>query len=305
MHIADGFLSAPVAATTAVAAVGGIALAARQVTREKAGQVVGIGMMAAFLFVAQMVNFPCLFGASSGHLLGAGLAVAVLGVAPGMLAVAVVVVVQALFFKDGGISALGANVLNMAVVGPLTAGLVLRAAGRRGVVACFGAAAVGMFVSAGFCMLELGLSGTTPLRAAPLFMGVHALIAVLEGVITAAVVAAMAKYGAGVLAPGEALAMPRTRRVLALLTVGVLLITPLACSWPDGLEYVAERYGFAEKEATPGYAAWTERMWFADYELKGVPAPYGTWAIAVIGGVMAFGVAWVAARGLRKREEAV
>ena len=296
MHIADGFLTAPVAAGTAVLAAGGIALAARGVAKEKQGQVVGIGMMAAFLFVAQMVNFPVLPGVT-GHLLGAGLAVATLGLAPGMLAMTVVVIAQALFFGDGGIAALGANLLTMAVAGPLVAWGVLGLAGRRGWWSVCLASAAGMFASAGFCALALAFSGCLPLGTAPMFMGIHALIAVFEGVITAAVVLAMAKHGAKEMAPAEA--MSRGWRVLAGVTVAVLLVAPLASSWPDGLEYVVEHLGFEEMERP---LAWTEGLWFADYQWFGNEETpfYLTWVIGIGGALLAFGAAFGLTRGLRK-----
>jgi len=298
MHIADGFLTAPVAAGTAVAAAGGIAVAAWRGTEEKKEQVVGIGMMAAFLFVAQMVNFPVLPGVT-GHLLGAGLSVAVLGLAPGMLAMAVVVIAQALFFGDGGIAALGANLLTMAVAGPLAAGCVLGLAGRRGGWGVGLASAAGMFASAGFCALALAFSGCLPLGTAPMFMGIHAVIAVFEGAITAAVVMAMARHGAREMAPAET--FTRAWRVLAGLTVAVLLVAPLASSWPDGLEYVIEHAGFEEMEQP---LAWTEGLWFKDYQWMGNEETpfYLTWVIGIGGALLAFGAAFGLGRALRKKE---
>ena len=293
MHIADGFLSAPVAAGTAVAAIGGAAIAAWRVARDGAA-VVGVGMMAAFLFVAQVVNFPVVPGAS-GHLLGAGLAVAVLGLTPGMLAMIVVVVVQALFFRDGGISAMGANALNMAVAGPLAAWCVLRAMGGRGVAAVFLASAAGMFVSAGFCALQLVLSGTVSANMIPLFMGVQAIVAVCEGIITAAVATAMTRHGFAM--ENGKWKMENGTRVMAGAGLALLLLAPFACAWPDGLEYVAERWGFAELETEGNWLVWE---WLGDYGVKGLPEPYGVWLAVALGACAAFLLAWGAGRVMKK-----
>jgi cobalt/nickel transport system permease protein len=119
MHIPDGFLSGPVTVLTWVLALGFMTLAFKQVQRDYQEQIVPLmGVCAAFIFAAQMINFP-IPGGTSGHLLGGTLAGIVLGPWAGSLVMSVVFLVQAFFFQDGGITALGANLLNMGLIGTL------------------------------------------------------------------------------------------------------------------------------------------------------------------------------------------
>jgi cobalt/nickel transport system permease protein len=195
MHIPDGFLSTSVAASTYVVSAGGIGFAARQAAK-KIGEkhIPLIGLTAAFIFAAQMLNFP-IAGGTSGHLLGAALAMILLGPWTGALAVSMVVIVQALVFQDGGLMALGANVFNMAIVGCLTAYLAYRGLRlilgptRKGILASAAIAAWFSVVIASACAAaELAISGTSPLGVAmPAMVGTHALIGIGEGAITAIV----------------------------------------------------------------------------------------------------------------------
>ena len=116
MHIPDGFLSAPVAVATGVVAVAAIAVAVK-VTNKKMGekQVPMMGVLAAFIFAAQMLNFP-VAGGTSGHFVGAALAAILLGPWATVLILSSVLVVQCLIFQDGGLLALGANITNMGVI---------------------------------------------------------------------------------------------------------------------------------------------------------------------------------------------
>jgi cobalt/nickel transport system permease protein len=199
MHIPDGFLSGEVAAVTGVAAAGAVAYGVRRanVTLDER-RVPILGVTAAFVFAAQMLNFP-VAGGTSGHFLGAALAALLLGPSIACLVMAVVLTTQAFMFADGGITALGANVLNMGVVGALVVGSLMLAARRllprsrtmfltiAGVGAWL-AVMAGAFVTA----IELAASGTVPLGTVlPAMLGVHALVAVGEAVITVAAVAAV------------------------------------------------------------------------------------------------------------------
>src|SRR3954447_20747049 len=124
MHIPDGFLSPEVALATGAVAAGGVALAVRRTERTlDERRIPLLGVTAAFVFAAQMLNFP-IAGGTSGHVIGGALAVAVLGPWAAIVALSVVVGVQALLFADGGLTALGANLLNMAIIGPLVAAAV-------------------------------------------------------------------------------------------------------------------------------------------------------------------------------------
>ena len=121
MHVPDGFLDARTLVATAGLAAVGLGLALREVRRNLPPRRVPlIGLAAAFVFAAQMLNFPVAAG-TSGHLIGAALAAVLLGPAAAIVAMTAVLLLQALMFADGGITALGANVLNLAVIAPLVA----------------------------------------------------------------------------------------------------------------------------------------------------------------------------------------
>ena len=196
MHIPDGFLSPEVAAACAVPAVAAVGYGLRRAERDLDDRRVPLlGVTAAFIFAAQMLNFP-VAGGTSGHLLGAALAAVLLGPWLACLVLAVVLGVQALVFADGGITALGANVLNMGVVGALVVGGLVQVAHRvsgRGLVALAAAGAwLAVMAGAAATSVELAVSGTVPLTAVlPPMLGVHALIGIGEAVITAAAVSAV------------------------------------------------------------------------------------------------------------------
>ncbi|HEY8523932.1 MAG TPA: energy-coupling factor ABC transporter permease [Acidimicrobiales bacterium] len=201
MHLPDGFIDGTTSAGAAVVAAGGLGAALR-----RAGQVLDerrvplAGLVAAFVFAAQMLNFPVASG-TSGHLLGGALAVVLVGPSVGAVCLAVVLIVQALLFADGGLSALGLNVLNMALVGGCGAYVVF--AGLRRllparppsvVVAAGVAAGVSVVLAALAFTIEYALGGTGGASVAAVagaMVGVHALIGVGEGLITALVVSAV------------------------------------------------------------------------------------------------------------------
>jgi cobalt/nickel transport system permease protein len=223
LHIPDGFLSAGVAAITGLAAIAAVACGLRvaNVDLDEA-RVPLLGVLAAFIFAAQMLNFP-IAGGTSGHFLGATLAAVLLGPWLACLVMAVVIAVQAFAFADGGISALGANVLNMGVLGALLAGLMVAVAGRalpRTRVAFLGTVGVvswlAVTIGAAAASVELGLSDTVPLGTSlPAMLGVHSLIGIGEAVITVAAVSAVlaARPDLVALAPKEltATGAPATR----------------------------------------------------------------------------------------------
>jgi cobalt/nickel transport system permease protein len=199
MHIPDGFLSPEVAAATGVVAAGAVTLGVRRANATlDERRVPLLGVTAAFVFAAQMLNFP-VAGGTSGHFLGAALAALLLGPEIACLVLAVVIATQAFVFADGGVTALGANVLNMGVVGALVVGSLMHAARRvlpRSRTTFLGIAAVGSWlaVMAGAlaASVELAVSGTVPLGTVlPAMLGVHALIGIGEAVVTVAAVAAV------------------------------------------------------------------------------------------------------------------
>jgi cobalt/nickel transport system permease protein len=197
MHIPDGFLSMAVSVALWVVAVAFVWLAlnrGRNTLGER--QVPLTGVLAAFIFSAQMLNFV-VAGGTSGHFMGAALATLLVGPWVSVLIMTCVVSVQALLFQDGGLIALGSNITNMAVVGSfsaLFAYLILtQILGKSATglwISRFGSAWVSIVIASLACAVELGLSGTSPLRLAlPAMGGVHALIGIGEGVITTAALA--------------------------------------------------------------------------------------------------------------------
>lgn len=195
MHIPDGFLNVATVATTAAISAGGVAGAVR-VTGKKLGekQVPLMGVLAAFIFAAQMLNFPIL-GGTSGHFLGVALAAILLGPWAGVLIMTSVLVAQSLIFQDGGLLALGANVLNMGIIGSFSGYYAYRlfaalpgSSRRNKLAGGFVGAWVAVLLASIACALELAVSGTSPLGAVlPAMAGVHALIGIVEGLITMAV----------------------------------------------------------------------------------------------------------------------
>jgi len=213
MHIPDGFLSTEVAVACAVPAAAAVSVGLSRANVDlDERRVPLLGVTAAFVFAVQMLNFP-VAGGTSGHFLGAALAAILLGPWLACLVLAVVLLVQAFVFADGGITALGANVLNMGVVGALLVGGLMALArrvlpDRRGVFLAVVAAGAWLAVMAGALAtsVELALSGIPLTTVLPPMLGVHALIGVGEAVVTVAAVGAVLAGRADVtgrrLAPG-------------------------------------------------------------------------------------------------------
>jgi len=195
MHIPDGFLNVATVATTCAVSAGGIGGAVK-VVGKKLGekQVPLMGILAAFIFAAQMLNFP-VAGGTSGHVIGAALAAILLGPWAAVLIMSCVLIAQSLIFQDGGLLALGANIFNMGIVASFSAYYIYRlvswlaGANRRGtLIGGFAAAWGSVFLASIFCAIELALSGSSPFGVVlPAMAGVHALIGIGEGLITGAV----------------------------------------------------------------------------------------------------------------------
>jgi cobalt/nickel transport system permease protein len=201
VHVPDGFLDAPTSAATAVVAAGAVAVALRKSRGELDERTAPMaGLVAAFVFAAQMLNFPVGAG-TSGHLLGGALAAVLVGPWTGMLCVSVVLLVQALLFADGGISALGTNIVLMAVVTVGTGWLVFRAIAILGrhsrgavVVGAFLAALLSVPASAAVFVGLYEVGGTADIPFGTLMtamLGWHVLIGVGEAVITALTVSSV------------------------------------------------------------------------------------------------------------------
>jgi cobalt/nickel transport system permease protein len=201
MHIPDGFIDAPTSAGAAVVAAGALGVSLR-----RAGQVLDerraplAGLVAAFVFAAQMLNFPVASG-TSGHLLGGALAAILLGPAVGGVCVSVVLIVQALLFADGGLSALGLNLLNMAFVAGLGGWLVFVVARKVlpanatsvAIASGLAAGASVVLASAAFAVEYAlgGAGGASVGTVTAAMVGTHTLIGIGEGLITAATVGAV------------------------------------------------------------------------------------------------------------------
>src|ERR1700691_5662517 len=166
MHIPDGFLSPPVWATLDVVSVPAVAYVARRAQRESERNELGdrqiplLGVMGAFVFAAQMINFPVGLG-TSGHLVGGALLAIALGPATAATVMTAVLILQAFILQDGGVMALGANILNMAIAGVLAGYLPYRlwGRGRTRQAAIFLSGFVSVALSGALALTELLISG--------------------------------------------------------------------------------------------------------------------------------------------------
>ncbi|MGX1029992.1 energy-coupling factor ABC transporter permease [Streptomyces sp. SAI-097] len=201
MHVPDGFINAPTSAVTGVVAAGAIAVSLRGARRELDERTAPLaGLVAAFIFAVQMLNFPVAAG-TSGHLLGGALAAILVGPYTGVLCVSVVLLMQGILFADGGLTALGVNITDMAIVTTVVAyalfrGLVkvLPRTRRSVTVASFVAALVSVPAAALAFTLLYWIGGTTDVsigKVATAMIGVHLLIGIGEAAITALTVGAV------------------------------------------------------------------------------------------------------------------
>lgn len=311
MHAPDGFLNVGTAVATGAISVTTVGVALRQV-RDRLGdlRIPLAGIAAAFVFAAQMINFPVVAG-TTGHLLGGALAAVLLGPHLGAVAVAVVVAVQALVFADGGLTALGYNLLNMAIV-PAYGGYAFYSLFRKllpanlgGVAAATGLAAwVSVVLSAMAFGIEWLFGATAPVSFTEVFtamVGVHLLIGIGEGLISAATMSAVLAsrpdlvFGARELDP-ERLADPTPVRgktfliaamVAALFLAGI--VSQFAADAPDGLERVAEDTGILRG----GEQVLSDGWMFADYATAGIENEAVGLAVAGIAGtVIVAAVGW-------------
>lgn len=316
MHIPDGFLTAPVALLWWVPTIAALALAVWRVGGLSERQVPLMGVMAAFIFAAQMLNFPVL-GGTSGHLLGGALAALLLGPWAGMLVMACVIALQALLFQDGGLLALGANIFNMGVataaVGYGVGMPLLRAFGARRwglIVAGFVASWLSVMVAAGLTALQLALSGLPAGVVFPAMLFVHAFIGIGEGLITVAALALVVTTRSDLVTPlADSLDPAALRRTMGrgtmvavtvvglAIALGLALLSPLASSDPDGLERVAEDQGFLERAQDPLYNL------LPDYSIPGLDGPISTIVSGIVGLLIVFALVYGITLLLRGRAE--
>ncbi|MFE9597566.1 energy-coupling factor ABC transporter permease [Streptomyces hokutonensis] len=329
MHVPDGFIDAPVSAATGVVAAAAIAVSLRGARRELDERTAPLaGLVAAFIFAVQMLNFPVAAG-TSGHLLGGALAAILVGPYTGVLCVSVVLLMQGILFADGGLTALGVNITDMAITTTVVAYAVFRALvkilprSRRSITAAsFTAALLSVPAAALVFTLLYALGGTTDVsigKVATAMIGVHVLIGVGEAAITALTVGAVIAvrpdlvYGARGLEQrlklrvnGELVdAAPRltpaattrtshrkvwiTGLVASLLLAG--FVSFYASSNPDGLEKVAADQGI-DRTAKEHASADSP---LADYGVRDVEDARLSGGLA---GVIGVGVTVVAGTGV-------
>ena len=260
MHMADALVSAPVAITSAVAAASLIAVASNKVKHSQRDDIIPLmGMMGAFVFAAQMINFAIPGTGSSGHIIGGVLLAAILGPWAAFLALSSVIIIQCLIFADGGLMALGCNIINMAAVSTLISyPLVYRPIARKSLspfrlmTAAIAASVIALQLGALGVSLQTELSGITALPAS-LFIGfmlpIHLAIGAVEGLATGAVLVFLAKYRPDTLFAYSDISKPKGKtKLMSVIGIfaAVTLFLSLGFSWlasdlPDGLEWSVEK----------------------------------------------------------------
>ena len=303
LHIPDGFLSFIVSAVCwGISAM--ILSVAISRTNKSLGekQVPLMGIMAAFIFAAQMINFP-VAGGTSGHLLGGALAAIVLGPWAAMVVMTAVIAVQSLLFQDGGLLVMGANILNMGLITSVIGyGLYRAVLGRsrrvKLVVAGF-AAWLSVMAGALATALQLWLSGTSNLQTVMLAMlGVHALIGIGEALITVAALTFILQTRPRLVSEGSAAAHGGRGWAVAgvVLSLVVIFLSPFASANPDGLERVATDLGFINRGQSAVYNI------LPDYTLPILgQTPLSTIMAGLIGMLVVLALALIAGRSLQKR----
>lgn len=321
MHIPDGFLDARVAAATTLAAGAALAYSLRRLRGTLGDRAAPLlGVTAASVFSAQMLNFPVALG-TSGHLMGGVLAAVLVGPWAGLVVVAAVLIVQCFLFQDGGVLALGANVLNMGVIGSLV-GYCIYAPIRRALPGRAGIA-VGGVIAAWFsvllaaiaCSIQLAASGTFalgPTLAA--MLGIHAAIGVGEAVITGLTLSFILRSRPDIIYGEQptALATGPVERGAQLLVGGMAVAivlavfgAPLASNFPDGLEWATDRVAEAGHGAplSAGFVSLPAPI--PDYTFPGIhSAALATSAAGLVGTLITFAVAFSIGRSLGRGDPA-
>lgn len=329
MHVPDGFFTAPVSIAAAGVAAAAVAVSLRKAKLELEDRAAPMaGLVAAFIFGVQMLNFPVAAG-TSGHLLGGALAAILVGPYTAVLCIATVLLVQGFFFADGGLTALGINITLMGVVTAAVAWGVFRLVARGG----HGSVVAGSFLAAflsvpaaalGFAAL-FAIGGTAPVDSSSVALamgGTHLLIGIGEGLITAVTVSSVLAvrpdlvYGARGLArplvlrtadgervvggpePAAVPARPAWSFAAGMFAVAVVLagvVSFFASSEPDGLEKVAGDEGFLGQATDHAVGDW----FLADYgDVGGVPVGIA----GVIGVVLTLALGLAVTWTIRRRK---
>ncbi len=285
LHIPDGFLNLVISLLCWLASVVVLAVAVRKAQADYEERLIPVaGMMAAFIFAAQMLNFP-VAGGTSGHLVGAALAFIVLGPWLGLLVMTAVIALQALLFQDGGLIVMGANILVMGIVPGFVGYGVYRLAANRSKSIKLAMAGVGAWLSvvaaALVTALLLAFSATANLSVVvPVMVGVHMLIGIGEALVTVAALAFIMRSRPALL--DESAVNASGRWALAGLGIALLvvLLAPYASPYPDGLEWVAGQQGFLETALDAPYEL------LPDYTIPGLGETGLSTIVAGIVGVL-------------------
>lgn len=315
LHISDGLLSLSISALFWILTVACIAWAVQRTNRTLDDrQVPLMGVMAACIFAAQMLNFP-IAGGTSGHLLGGALAAIVLGPWAGVLVMTCVVALQALLFQDGGIVVMGANIFNMGVLTALAGSTIfyglIRLTGRKSwglMVSGFIAAWVTVVLSAAMTSVQLAASGTASAPVVfPAMIGVHMLIGIGEGLITTAALSFILATRPDLLPAwlgnelsGKSRPISTRQIVGSGLVIAILLalLSPFASSAPDGLESVLARLGIG---ATSGPSAASPVGVLPDYTIPGLEGGLSTILAGLVGVLIVVAIGYSLAMLIRRR----
>jgi len=304
LHIPDGFLNLVISlifwALTA-AAVGMAISKTNKALGEK--QVPLMGIMAAFIFAAQMLNFP-VAGGTSGHFLGGALAAIVLGPWAAILVMTAVIGLQALLFQDGGLLVMGANIFNMGVLTAMIGFGLYRSvlnANKTTRLAVAGIAAwLSTMASALITALQLWLSGTSQLQVViPAMLGVHALIGIGEAIITVAALSFILQARPDLLDSQSVAEKGGRGWVYAGVVISILavLVSPFASGDPDGLERIAEDMGFLERGLDAPYQL------LPDYTVPFLgETALSTIVAGIVGALVVLGIVLLIGSLLKKRK---
>ena len=262
MHVPDGFMNVTMSAATGVISFGTLWAYIRSAKDLIADKFIALtGMMSALIFVLQMINFPVAAG-TSGHLLGGALAVIVLGPRLGLICLSVVVIIQSLLFADGGLSALGVNVLNMAIVTSATSWFIVKywvkfiGKNRTSIISVSVIAGIlsVVFSSIAFT-IQYAIGGTISIPVGTVLIAMvttHLIIGLGEGIITALIITLLMRVRPDLIYAYDRSDENTTKvsfyGLFIILILLLSLVTPFASSSPDGLESVAEEFGFTQTD---------------------------------------------------------
>jgi cobalt/nickel transport system permease protein len=323
MHMANELLSVPVAAGSFAAAGLCLGYVCKQ-AKEKIGieKFAMMGVMGAFVFAAQMINFPVPFlPGVSGHITGAVIVAILLGPLAGAIIMSSVVIIQCLVFQDGGLLAIGCNLLNIALVPSFLGYYIYTAiAGKNNneknvYIASVSACVISLTVSAMLIPIEAGLSGVLAIPAGTFIMamaGIYFLVGIVEGLLTAGVVVYLGKMRPGVFGQDVSCCRKAKGSFYSVCIIGVIVIaafgTKLASEKPDGLEWSSKEIVSNESKAVAMIETLqSKHAPLPDYEfsktnMAGVVGNGWAGLSAVIGAGLTMGAIWLVGAASRKRE---